>query len=154
MPKRPTTRSDSVFLDSSVLFAAAYSARGHARDLLFAGLRQELALALSQLIVTETERNLAKHAPRAVPLFQSLLPVLTPLVVDPSPRMVHRAEQVIHPKDAPIVAGALAARARFLATYDRRHLLSQAEALRAAFRLIIATPDQILAVLANQHAPH
>jgi predicted nucleic acid-binding protein len=47
-------------------------------------------------------------------------------------------------KDAPIVASALTARADYLVSYDRKHILSQAAQIQADFGLIVTTPDQIL----------
>ena len=42
------------------------------------------------------------------------------------------------------MAAALAAGALYLATHDRRHLLSQAAEIQSSYRLIVATPDQII----------
>ena len=144
----PTSKT---FLDSTVLFAAAYSARGRARDLLLAGLRGELPLALADLVLDETERNLTRKAPQAVAVFQTLRPVLLPYVTNPSHRTVRQAARHIELEDAAIVAGALAARARFLATYDRHHLLNHAESIRELFGLLVMTPDDILTTLGQQN---
>lgn len=146
-PRTPPT--DKTFLDATVLFSAAYSSRGRARDLLLAGIRGELPLALSDLVLTETERNLARKAPQAVALFQTLQPVLLPYVINPPLRTVRRAELHIELKDAAIVAGALAAHARFLATYDRHHLLNHAEEIQRLFGLLVMTPDAILVALSE-----
>jgi hypothetical protein len=43
--------------------------------------------------------------------------------------------------DAAIVAGAMAAGARFLATYDRKHLLAMADEIRSAFGIETVAPD-------------
>lgn len=133
-----------VFFDSSVLFAATFSARGSARDLLLAGLRGERGLAFSSLVLAETQRNLGRKAPDKLPAFARLRPLLEPFVVDPPAALVQRVAERIEPKDAPIVAAALAAGALYLATYDRRHLLSQAALIQATYHLTVATPDQIL----------
>lgn len=45
---RPSTR---VFIDASVLFAAALSQTGSARDLIFAGNREDILLALAPIVV-------------------------------------------------------------------------------------------------------
>ncbi len=142
-----TPPTDRVFLDSTVLFSAAYSSRGRARDLLLAGARGELSLALSDLVLVETERNLAAKAPQALALFQSLRPVLLLYVTNPPLRSLRRAELYVEFKDAAIVAGALTAGARYLATYDRRHLLNYAAEIREGFGLLVMTPDDILTTL-------
>jgi predicted nucleic acid-binding protein len=48
-----------LFIDSSVLFAAAYSNRGHAHDLVQMGIRGQVTLVMSRLVLEETRRNLA-----------------------------------------------------------------------------------------------
>src|SRR5207302_4971393 len=88
---------NSVFSDSSVLFAAAYSTRGYAHDLIIAGLRGELVLSLSPFVLTETERNLRQNAPQALAAFQALLPVLAPYLVNPSAAAIRRVAQRVHP---------------------------------------------------------
>jgi predicted nucleic acid-binding protein len=58
-----------VFLDSSVLLAAAYSATGSARDLVMAAIQGRVGLAPSQYVLDETERNLLRRAPQGHPAF-------------------------------------------------------------------------------------
>ncbi len=145
MASTPTSPRTRVFYDSSVLYSAAYSSHGYAFDLIAAGKRGELELSLSPLVLTETERNIRQKAAHVLAAFVLLVHVLSPYLVTPSPASVRRAARLIHPKDAPIVAGARAARAPFLATYDRRHLLNHADEIHAAFGRLVMTPDQILA---------
>ena len=133
-----------VFGDSSVLFAASLSATGRARDLVLAALRQDVAFFLSDLVLEETERNLARKAPTARPAFAAFRQLLAGHIVNPTKTQVLRAAAVVELKDAPIVAGAVRARARYLATYDRRHLLSRRAEIEAAFGIVVATPDDIL----------
>ncbi len=58
-------RVPKVFVDSSVLFAAVYSATGSARDLLLAASQGRVLLVFSDDVLDETERNLLASAPRA-----------------------------------------------------------------------------------------
>jgi hypothetical protein len=69
MPAPPKKTTPKVFIDSSVLFAAAYSARGSARDLLIAPMQGHLSLVISSLALEETERSLAQSAPNLVLTF-------------------------------------------------------------------------------------
>lgn len=55
-----------LFIDSSVLFAAAYSSHGHARDLLLMAARKKVILVVSPLMLEETRRNLEESAPETV----------------------------------------------------------------------------------------
>jgi len=52
-----------------------------------------------------------------------------PVTVNPPVSLVLKVAKVVQVKDAPIVAGAIHARARYLASYDRRHLLYQRQAI-------------------------
>jgi predicted nucleic acid-binding protein len=136
-----------VFVDASVLFAAALSARGYARDLLLVGMRSKVFLSCSAFVLEETERNLTTKAPGALPAFQIFRQALAAQIVRPSRADVLRAARSIELKDAPIVDGAVRARARYLATYDRRHLLAHAGHIEATFGIVVATPDDILTAI-------
>jgi predicted nucleic acid-binding protein len=61
--------------------------------------------------------------------------------------LVITVAQTIAAKDAPIVAAALAAQADYLASYDRKHLLSQAAQIQSSFHLTVTTPDRIIGIL-------
>jgi len=71
----PTNPPPRVFVDSSVLFAAAYSTTGSAFDLMLAAIRGHVSLVLSAYLLAETERNLLQSAPRAHPAFLRFRPV-------------------------------------------------------------------------------
>jgi predicted nucleic acid-binding protein len=62
-----------IFMDSSVIFSAGYSPRGHSRDLLRAAMRGEIELVMSPTVLEETRRNLAESAPRAMPYLEFVL---------------------------------------------------------------------------------
>jgi predicted nucleic acid-binding protein len=85
-PRRNLLR---VFIDSSVLIAAAISATGSAHELVRLGLAGAISLHVSSLVLQETERNLARKAPRALPLYtQEFRPDLLARVTDPSQALV------------------------------------------------------------------
>lgn len=139
-----TTPPVKLFIDSSVLIAAAISLHGSARQLLGAGIAGQYQLFASQLVLTESERNITRKAPEALPMFQLFAEALVPTIVRPSSEQVVDVAKVVELKDAPIVAGALAADALYLATFDQRHLLSQAERIHETFGITVATPAEIL----------
>lgn len=64
-----TTKPFRVFVDSSVLYAASLSARGPASELVLRGIRGEVELMLSPLVLDETRRNLTDKAPQALTAF-------------------------------------------------------------------------------------
>ena len=59
-----------VFVDTSVLFSAIFSANGHARDLLNLAVDDLVTLVISQDVLDETKRNLQKKSPGKVPCLQ------------------------------------------------------------------------------------
>jgi predicted nucleic acid-binding protein len=122
-----------VFLDSSVLIAAMISSTGRARELLVRGIRGEFRIVSSDLVLSETRRNILQKAPASMPAFDLLRQVLDADLIEPSTALVEECMQRIHPKDAPIVAAATSAYAAWLATYDRKHLLPQREIVSTQF---------------------
>jgi hypothetical protein len=61
--------------------------------------------------------------------------------------LVQQAAAFIAHKDAEMVAGAVHSGVTFLATYDRKDLLSTRQEILAAFGITVATPEEILANL-------
>lgn len=135
---------NKVFIDSSVLIAAAISAHGSARDLIKKSFRGEVEVIISDLVIEETQRNLANKAPQALPALQLFLESLNPQVVRPSKLQVSKTSKVIDIKDAPIVAGAIKSKADYLVTYDRKHLLSHKKEIKTHFKLKVVTPDEVV----------
>jgi hypothetical protein len=103
-----------IFLDSSVLYAAAFSATGPARRLILKGLEGSVTLSLSDLVLEETKRNLTKNAPSALPYFTILADLFSPFITNPTKAQVLQAVQIVHYKDAPIVAAAARSRVEYL----------------------------------------
>lgn len=99
-----------VFADASVLIAGAGSRTGASRAVLVMAEIGLYRLVVSRQVLDETERNLRKKLPAALPVFAELMAAINPEVVpDPSPEEVIRWQSVIEPKDAPILAAAVAA---------------------------------------------
>ena len=147
MGSNPLPNPTRIFIDASVLFAAALSEMGFAHDLILGGARGDLAPILSAFVIQETRRNLAAKAPRALPFFETFLTLELVQVVDPPAALVRQVAADIALKDAPIVAGAVHAGATFLATYDRKHLLTQAALIQDRFGIIVGTPEVVLATI-------
>lgn len=142
------------FLDASALFSAAYSSTGSSRDLIRKAIRGRVILVVSPEVLEETQRNLERKAPHALDTYFTLLSLVEPEVVEtPSREEVWEAEEVVHRKDAFIVAAARKAHVDVLVTWDREHLL---EAPKVAERsgLDIITPDELVAILKRQGDPH
>jgi predicted nucleic acid-binding protein len=138
-----------IFLDSSVLYAAAFSKSGPARRLLLKGLEGSIALSLSDLVLEETKRNLTKNAPSALPYFAILADLLSPFITNPTKEQVLKTAQIVHYKDAPIVAAAAKAKAEYLATHDVKHLLSHAKVIEKAYGIAVLAPAELVTILTN-----
>jgi predicted nucleic acid-binding protein len=135
-----------IFLDSSVLYAAAFSATGPARRLLLKGFAGSITLVISDLVIAETQRNLTKNAPLALPYFTIIADLLASSVTRPTKADVRKAAQIVHLKDAPIVAAAAKANADYLATHDVKHLVTHAQAIDQAYGITVLTPADLLLI--------
>jgi predicted nucleic acid-binding protein len=138
-----------VFLDSSVLYAAAFSHTGPARRLILKGLQGSIALCLSDLVLEETKRNLTQNAPEALPSVTIIADLLTVSVTRPTKAEVLRAAQIVHLKDAPIVAAAAKSKTDYLATHDVKHLLTHAKVIDKAYGITVLSPADLLSILTN-----
>jgi predicted nucleic acid-binding protein len=130
-----------LFIDSSVLFSAANSARGHSRDLILMGARREIIILLSDFVLEETIRNLTqlKHPPLAE--LGKLLENSNIEIVEVNRPAVLEAGKFIVMKDAPIIAAAKSAKADMLVSLDKKHILNRPE-LENYIKASILTPGE------------
>ncbi len=105
--------------------------------------REEFKLCLSDLVLEETERNLSRKAPSALPVFRLLMDYLPAEMVISPRALVIKVGSIVNEKDAPIVAAASRAGADYLATFDRG-LLRQREEIRTTYGPTVATPADVL----------
>jgi predicted nucleic acid-binding protein len=132
------------FIDSSVFFSACVSARGASREIVEYRLRGQISLVTSALVLRETQRNLADKVPAALAQFERFTTAVPFEFIRPSREEVQAAAAYTALKDAPIVAAARQARADYLCTLDRRHLLDVPEVSDRS-GLIIVLPETLLA---------
>jgi predicted nucleic acid-binding protein len=134
------------FLDTSALFAAVWSDQGGARMILKLGEAGAVALLVSPQVIKEAEGALKRKAPETLPLLAILLDRGGVTVEGAAPHKSAAALASVtgHPGDAQIVADALQAKADYLITLDREHLLGNA-LLAGAVQLPIGTPGDFLA---------
>ncbi len=138
------TKISKLFIDSSVLIAASISSTGSARNLIISSIDNKFKIVVSDLVLEETVRNLTNKAPKALPALQLFLEALNPEVVSPSKSLVMKVSRVIELKDAPIVAGAITAKAEYLVSFDRKHLLQHNKEIRTHFKVKVVAPDELL----------
>ena len=141
--------TSTVFVDSSVLFAAISSSTGYARDLVRLALRGHVVLYANHYVLREVTANLAEKAPATAIFFEQVLREIAWQMVEPSAEEVLAAAVYTVLKDAPVVAAAKKAGCDYLVTYDRKHLLNPPEVAQRS-GLTIVTPDVVvLAVQAD-----
>jgi predicted nucleic acid-binding protein len=135
---------NSVFFDTSALYSAIFSPKGAARELVRLSVRSSLVLFISDDVVTEATRNIGNKAPELLPILNFLTDVeIFEFAPELSPEEVQVATQYVEEKDAMIVASAMKAEVKYLATFDRKHLINPIEVSQES-GLIIATPGDIL----------
>ena len=140
-----------VFLDSSALLAGVASSTGAARALLLLAEADQITVTVSEQVVTETERALARKLPQALPYYrQALRSTGLRIVHDPSLEENRAYEDIItHPPDVSIVVAAMKASVGFLATFNRRHFIDDPEVTVRA-EMPIGTPGDALAWVRQQ----
>lgn len=144
----PTTTK--VFLDTSALFAAVYSTSGSAHDLILLAVVGQVQVLICQDVLSEVQRNLNKKVPEKLGIFQQLMQLVEPVIVDdPATEAVREVEEYVVAKDAPIVAAAISVQPDYLVTYDRKHLLDPPEVAQRS-GLTIVTPDIVVAAIQGE----
>jgi predicted nucleic acid-binding protein len=130
-----------IFIDSSVLFSAANSAKGHSRDLMLMSANGEITIVLSDYVLEETRRNLAQLKGPPLDELEKILANAGMEVVKVNKQSVLDAAKLIVLKDAPIIAAAKIARVDMLVSLDKKHILNHPE-LETYVKAGIATPAE------------
>ncbi len=142
----PESRRPQLFLDSSALVAGVISATGATRALLLLSEAGAVKITISEQVIVETERTLARKAPATLPFYREALRASRVRIVkDPSAAEVAAASDMIaHETDAPILAAAIEVRCDYLVTLNRRHFIDDPEVARRS-GLRIGAPGDALA---------
>lgn len=136
----------NLFLDSSALIAGIVSAKGAARVLLLLAESGHIVITISEQVLTESERAIARKVPQAInDLRQAILASKAQIVRDPSPEEVASHSNLIsHKADVSIVLAAMKAGVDYLVTLNRKHFMDDPEVARKS-GLRIGTPGDALA---------
>jgi predicted nucleic acid-binding protein len=135
-----------LFFDSSALFAGIVSASGPSRALLLLAEAEQVAITVSEQVVAETERAIARKIPQALPdLREAIHATGLRIVHNPSPDEIGACADIIaHQADVPIIVAAMQAKTDYLVTLNRRHFIDDPTvADRSGLR--IGTPGDALA---------
>lgn len=142
---------NNLFLDSSALFAGIVSADGAARALLLLAELGQVRLLISEQVIAETERAIARKAPGVLgELRQAILQSQAGILSDPDPQDVcEHLDWMVDPADVPILLAAMRAKVDYLVTLNRRHFLDDPQVAQRS-RLRIGTPGDALAWVRSQ----
>jgi len=133
-----------IFLDANVLIAGSASYTGASRAILTLGELGLLKLIVCPHVLQESERNLIKKLPEALPYYRRLLQGLAlETVDDASSAAVVMWAEIIEAKDAPVLAAAIAASPHRLVTLDPKHFLDPPQVAERS-GLAICTPAELL----------
>jgi len=130
-----------IFIDSSVLFSAANSAKGYSRDLMLMGASGEIIIVLSNFVLQETIRNLAMLKRPPLAELEEILKNAKVEIIDADKQAVLAAGKLIVLKDAPIIAAARLAGVSMLVSLDKRHILGRPE-LEVYIKASVVTPAE------------
>lgn len=141
----PESSQPELFFDASALVAGVISAVGAARALLLLSEAKAVVITVSEQVLAETERALARKAPAALPFYRETLRASRVRIVkDPPAADVAAARELIaHEPDVPILVAAIKVKTGYLVTLNRRHFIEDpAVATKSGLR--IGTPGDAL----------
>lgn len=141
----------NLFFDSSALIAGIISDKGAARALLLLAEDRKLKISVSEQVIVEVERNIARKLPKILPLAREMIRESNLIIyTDPSKDEVRAHKNWIdHEADVPILVSAVKANVDFLVTLNTKHFLNNPQ---VTFRsgLKIGTPGDALSWVREQ----
>lgn len=137
-----------VFLDSIALIAGVISSTGAARVLLLMSETDQIEIILSEHVIIESERSIARKVPHALPEFRQSIRDAQPKIIENPTRQEVKDHLylIADPDDVPILLAAMKAKVDYLATHNRKHFLEDPQVAERS-RLKIGTPGDVLAWL-------
>ena len=135
-----------VFLDSSAVIAGIISSTGAARVLLVMSENGQIETFISEHVIVESERSLARKVPHALPEFRQAIKDANPTIVhNPTPQEIEEnLYLIVDSDDVPILLAAMKANVDYLATHNRKHFLDDPKVAERS-GLKIGTPGDVLA---------
>jgi len=136
----------NIFLDSSALIAGIISETGAAHVLLQLGETEDIALIISEVVVNETYRSVARKSPENFDDVQmEIARAKIRVVPDPPDEEIQANLYLIDdPDDVPVLLAAMKAKVDYLATHDHKHFLNDPKVAERS-GLKIGTPGDVLA---------
>lgn len=137
---RNTPRAPRIFLDTSVLLSGLNSSTGASAAILALSTTGKIALVISPEVLDEARSVIADKFPLLGETFFNFLASEFELTKPITNRELQRARRFLSTEDAPILAGALKARAHLLVTLDKEFYCLAA---RAGF-ITMRTPAEFM----------
>lgn len=137
-----------LFLDASVLIAAAGSAEGGSALLLDICRVSKTPLLVTRLVLREAERNIQEKLDETALLrfYQLIGEIDVQVIRRASSGELKAAAEVVAVKDAHVLAGARNGKATHLITLDRKHFLQKAQR-ESMLPIVACTPGEFLETL-------
>ena len=138
----------NIFLDSSALVAGAISNTGAARAILLLGEFEDIIITISEMVVVESERSVARKSPSNLDNLRNLIRISKVKIVR-NPLMEETQANLYliqDTGDVPILLAAMKAKVDFLVTHNRKHFLNDPKVAENS-GLRIGTPGDALAWL-------
>ena len=134
-----------VFLDSSAVMAGVISSAGAARVLLVMSENGQIETFISEQVIVESERSIAKKVLQALPEFrQTLKDANLKVVQNPTQKEIEdNLSLTADPDDVPILLAPMKTHVDYLATHNRKHFLDDPKVAEKA-GLKIGTPGDVL----------
>lgn len=127
-----------VLVDADVLIAGSASTSGASHILLRLSEFTIIECICSESVLVETERNLLKKLPHALPLFRLLTRSALRVVQDPNPSLMESHAGQADPKDLPILVAAVEQGCHYLVTFNTKHYWPQST------ELVVLPPGELL----------
>jgi predicted nucleic acid-binding protein len=141
----------NLFFDSSALIAGIISEKGAARAILLLAEDRKLKISVSEQVIIEVERNIARKIPKILNGARELIRESNVIIyIDPSQEEVNkRINWINHEADVPILVSAAKANVDFLVTLNTKHFLNDPEvSFHSGLR--IGTPGDALSWVREQ----
>lgn len=141
----------NLFFDSSALIAGIISDKGAARVLLLLAEDRKLRISVSDQVIVEVERNIAKKIPKILHVAREMIRASNVIIYkDPTKEEVRdHLNWIGHALDVPILVSAIKAHVDYLVTLNTKHFLNDPQVtFRSGLR--IGTPGDALSWVREQ----
>ena len=136
------TTPPKVFFDANVLYSGLHSPAGAPAQVIALHSTGKIRMVLSALVLSELIRTVQRKLPeRLLDLHRFLSGSRPEVMPNPTRQDLHAYEELVNPKDAPIIAAAMAANVDYLVSGDSRFI---EETRRVPGAPLVVTPRQLL----------